>query len=168
MYAIAAQIVAYLIDAGFAPLQAATAWGFSGVVLLFGMIGVSTLDGIIGRRPSVLISYAISIVGIILLWLLQWHPNYWLLTGFVITFGGMIGSRGPLLSATAMKIFRGEQVGTIFGTISIGSGLGSSLGSWSGGLLHDWTHSYNPVIVFSLVAVVLGMIPFLVVPALRR
>jgi len=168
MYAIAAQIVAYLIDAGFQPLQAATAWGFSGVVLLFGMIGVSQLDSIIGRRPSVLISYAISIVGIILLWLLQWYPNYWLLTGFVITFGGMMGSRGPLLSATAMKIFRGERVGTIFGTISIGSGLGSALGSWSGGLLHDWTHSYNPVIAFSLVAVMLGMIPFLVVPALRR
>ena len=53
-----AQIVAYLIDAGFPPLQAATAWGFSGVVLLFGMLGVSTLDSLIGRRPSVLISYA--------------------------------------------------------------------------------------------------------------
>ena len=34
MYAISAQIVAYLIDAGFPPLQAATAWGFSGVVLV--------------------------------------------------------------------------------------------------------------------------------------
>src|SRR5215213_6423708 len=57
MYALAAQIVAYLIDAGFPPLQAATAWGFSGIVLLFGMLGISTLDGIIGRRPSVLFSY---------------------------------------------------------------------------------------------------------------
>ena len=44
MYAISAQIVAYLIDAGFPPLQAATAWGFSGVVLLFGMLGVTQLD----------------------------------------------------------------------------------------------------------------------------
>ena len=168
MYAISAQIVAYLIDAGFPPLQAATAWGFSGVVLLFGMLGVSTMDGIIGRRPSVLISYAISIVGILLLWLLQWYPNFWVLTGFVLTFGSMIGSRGPLITATAMKIFRGERVGTIFGTISIGSGLGSAFGSWSGGLLHDYTHSYNPLIVFALVNVVLGMLPFLVVPALRR
>ena len=73
MYAITAQIVAYLIDAGFPPLQAATAWGFSGVVLLFGMLGISTLDGIIGRRPSVLFSYGVSlpIVGIFLLWLLR-------------------------------------------------------------------------------------------------
>ncbi len=168
MYSITAQIVAYLIDAGFPPLQAATAWGFSGVVLLFGMLGISWLDGIIGRRPSVLFSYGVSIVGIILLWLIQYYPNYWLLTGFIICFGSMIGSRGPLITATALNIFRGERVGTIFGTISIGSGLGSGLGSWAGGLIHDWTHSYNWLIVFALVNVVLGLIPFLVVPALRR
>ena len=168
MYAIAPQIVAYLIDAGFPPLQAATAWGFSGVVLLFGMLGISSLDGIIGRRPSVLFSYAVSIAGILMLWLLQWYPNFWLLTGFVVCFGSMIGSRGPLLTATAMKIFRGKRVGTIYGAISIGSGLGSAFGSWGGGLIHDVSHSYNPLIVFSLVSVLLGMIPFLVVPALRR
>jgi MFS family permease len=168
MYSLAAQIVAYLIDAGFPPLQAATAWGFSGVVLLFGMLGISWLDGIIGRRPSVLFSYALSIAGIIMLWLLQWYPNFWLLTGFVVCFGSMIGSRGPLLTATAMKIFRGEHIGTIYGAIAFGSGLGSAFGSWSGGLIHDLTHSYNPLIAFALVSVVLGMIPFLVVPALRR
>src|SRR3954453_7129224 len=168
MYAIAPQVVAYLIDAGFKPLQAATAWGFSGIVLLFGMLGVSWLDGIIGRRPSVLLSYAVSILGIVMLWLLQWYPNFWLLSGFVVCFGSMIGSRGPLLTATAMKIFRGERVGTIYGSISIGSGLGSAFGSWGGGLIHDWTHSYNPLIAFSLVSVLVGMIPFLVVPALRR
>src|SRR4030088_1145577 len=148
MYAISPQVVAYLIDVGFPPLQSATAWGFRGVVLLF--------------------SYALSIVGIFLLWLLQWYPNIWVLTGFVVCFGSMIGSRGPLLTATAMKIFRGERVGTIYGAISIGSGLGSALGSWGGGLIHDWTHNYNPLIAFALVSVVLGMIPFLVVPALRR
>ena len=168
MYTITPQIVAYLIDVGFQPLQAATAGGFSGVVLLFGMLGVSWLDGLIGRRPSVLLSYAISIAGILMLWALQWYPNVWLLTGFVVCFGSMIGSRGPLITATAMKIFRGKRIGTIYGTISIGAGLGSALGSWSGGLIHDLTHSYNPLIAFSLVAVVLGMIPFLVVPALRR
>ena len=168
MYAIAPQVVAYLIDAGFPPLQAATAWGFSGVVLLFGMLGVSWLDGIIGRRPSVLFSYALSIAGILMLWLLQRYPNYALLTGFVVCFGSTIGSRGPLLSATAMKIFRGERVGTIYGSITIGSGLGSALGSWSGGVIHDWSHGYDLVLAFALVSVVLGMIPFLVVPALRR
>ena len=167
MYSITPQIVAYLVEAGFQPLQAATAWGFSGVVLPFGMLGVSQLDGLIGRRPSVLISYALSILGIVMLWALQWDPSFWLLTGFIVCFGSMIGSRGPLLAATAMKMFRGKRLGTIYGSISIGSGLGSAVGSWTGGLIHDLTHSYNPLLAFALVAVVLGMIPFLVVPALR-
>lgn len=168
MFSIAPQVVAYLIDVGFPPLQAATAWGFSGIVLLFGMLGVSSLDALIGRRPSVLLSYALSIIGILMLWALQFAPNIWLLAGFVICFGSMIGSRGPLLSATAMKIYRGKRLGTIYGTITIGSGLGSALGSWAGGVIHDHTHSYNSLIVLALVSVVLGMIPFLVVPALRN
>ncbi len=168
MFAITPQVVAYLVDVGFPPLQAATAWGFSGIALLFGMIGVSWLDGVIGRRPSILFSYSMSILGIVMLWLLQWYPNYALLTGFVVCFGSMIGSRGPLLSATAMKIFRGKRMGTIYGTITFGSGLGAALGSWTGGLLHDWTQSYNALLAFALISVVIGMIPFLVVPALRR
>jgi MFS family permease len=168
MYAIAPQVVIYLIEVGFGPRQAATAWGFSGIVLLFGMLGVSWLDGLIGRRPSVLFSYALSIAGIVMLWALQFKPSIFLLAGFVICFGSMIGSRGPLLSATAMKIFRGKRIGTIYGSISIGGGLGSAVGSWSGGLIHDLTHSYNPLLAFALVSVVVGMVPFLVVPALRR
>lgn len=168
MFALSAQIVAYLVDAGFPPLQAATAWGFSGVVLLFGMLGVTWLDGVIGRRRSVLFSYALSIIGIGLLWLLKTYPNIWLLTAFVVTFGSMIGSRGPLITATAMKIFRGERVGTIYGTITIGSGLGSSFGSWAGGLIHDMTGSYDALLLFALVSVILGMIPFLVIRALRE
>ena len=39
-----------------------------------------------------------------------------------------MGSRGPLVAAAAMSIFRGKRVGTIMGTISIGAGsrLGAS------------------------------------------
>src|SRR5260370_32284091 len=110
MYAISAQVVAYLIDAGFPPLEAATAWGFSGVVLLFGMLGISWLDGIIGRRPSVLFSHAFSIPGILMLWALQWYPNIWLLTGFVVCFGSITGSPRPRFSAPRLQIFRGERV----------------------------------------------------------
>ena len=115
-----------------------------------------------------LLSYAISILGIFLLWLLQYATNIILLTGFVVCFGSMMGSRGPLITATAMKIFRGKRVGTIYGTISIGSGLGAAFGSWSGGLIHDATQGYNALLLFALASVVLGMIPFLIVPALRR
>jgi MFS family permease len=132
------------------------------------MFSVTWLDGRIGRRRSILFSYALSIIGIGLLWLLRYYPNVWLLTAFVLCFGSMMGSRGPLITATALKIFRGERVGTIFGTISIGSGLGAAAGSWSGGLIHDFTGGYDALLLFSLVNVILGMIPFLAVRALRE
>jgi hypothetical protein len=63
------------------------------VTLLFGMFSITWLDGIIGRRRSVLFSYALSISGIAMLWLLKRYPNVWLLTGFVVSFGSTVGAR---------------------------------------------------------------------------
>jgi predicted MFS family arabinose efflux permease len=67
-----------------------------------------------------------------------------------------------------VRILPSQSRAWAHGAIAIGSGLGSAFGSWSGGLIHDWTQSYNPLIAFSLVSVALGMIPFLLVSALRR
>ena len=168
MFAISVQVVTYLIEVGFPPLQAATAWGFSGVLLLIGMLTVSWLDGLLGRRRAILLAYSLTIIGIAMLWALSRHPNIWLLAGFLFCFGSTMGSRGPLVAASAMSIFRGRRVGTIMGAITIGQGIGSALGSWAGGLLHDWAQSYDLVFAFALVSVVLGMMPFLVAPALRQ
>ncbi len=168
MFSISVQVVTYLIEAGFAPLQAATAWGFSGVLLLIGMLTVSWLDGLLGRRRAILLAYGLTIAGIAMLWSLSRTPSIWLLAGFLICFGSTMGSRGPLVAASAMSIFRGRRVGTIMGAITVGQGIGSALGSWAGGLLHDWSQSYDLVFAFALASVVLGMTPFLIAPALRQ
>jgi MFS family permease len=168
MFSISVQVVTYLVEVGFPPLQAATAWGFSGVLLVIGMLTVSWLDGLLGRRRAILLAYSVTLLGILMLWSLSRHPNIWLLGGFLFCFGSTMGSRGPLVAAAAMSIFRGKRVGTIMGTISIGAGLGSAIGSWAGGLIHDWTQSYDLVFAFAMGSVVLGMMPFLIAPALRR
>jgi len=168
MFAISVQVVTYLVEVGFPPLQAATAWGFSGVLLLIGMLTVSWLDGLLGRRRAILLAYGLTLAGIAMLWSLTRHPSIWLLGGFLLCFGSTMGSRGPLVAASAMSIFRGKRVGTIMGAISIGQGIGSALGSWAGGLIHDWTQSYDLVFAFAMCSVVLGMMPFLVAPALRQ
>ncbi len=168
MFTIVVQVVAYLVEIGFPPLQAASAWGFSGVLLPLGMLIVGWLDGIIGRRPSVLLSYAVTLLGMALLWLLGRYPSIWLLGAFVVCFGGTLGSRGPLISAIAMRQFQGGDVATIFGLITVGSGLGAALGSWTSGLLHDWTGSYDAGFAFAMVNILLGVTPFLTVQALKR
>src|SRR3954452_21016570 len=67
MFAISVQVVTYLVEVGFPPLQAATAWGFSGVLLLIGMLTVSWLDGLLGRRRAILLSYTVTVTGILML-----------------------------------------------------------------------------------------------------
>ena len=168
MFSISVQVVTYLVEVGFPPLFAATAWGLSGVLLVAGMLTVSWLDGLLGRRRAILLAYGLTIAGILMLWSLSRHPNIWLLAGFLFCFGSTMGSRGPLVAAAAMSIFRGKRVGTIMGTISIGAGLGAAIGSWAGGLIHDWAQSYDLVFCFAMGSVVLGMTPFLIAPALRR
>ena len=168
MFAIVPQIVAYLVAVGFEPLEAATAWGFSGMLLPLGMIIVGWLDGVIGRVRSVLFSYAMSFVGIVLLWLLGHFPNVFLLGGFIACFGGMLGSRGPLVSSIALKVFGGPAAATIFGTIGIGNGIGAALGTWVGGLLHDWTGHYDAVIAFAGTSVLCAVLPFFTIRELRK
>ena len=123
MFSISVQVVAYLVEVGFPPLQAATAWGFSGVLLIIGMLTVSWLDGLLGRRRAILLAYGLTITGILMLWALSRYPSIWLLAGFLLCFGSTMGSRGPLVAASAMSIFRGKRVGTIMGAITIGMGL---------------------------------------------
>ncbi len=169
MYAIAPQVVAYLIDAGFPPLQAATAWGFSGVVLLFGMLGVSWLDGIIGRRPSVLLqlrdvdlrdfpALAVAVVSEHmgadrLCRLLRQHDR--------LARPVADGNRDEAVSGKARRNHLREHFDRQRARIGV-----RLLERRPDPRRHAQLQSAARV--YALIAVVLGMIPFLVVPALRR
>jgi MFS family permease len=131
-------------------------------------VAVGWLDTLIGRFQTLILAYTLTTVGLVMLWLLPRYPTPWLLFGFLVCFGCTIGSRGPLITATAMQIFRGKHLGAIFGTISIGPGLGASIGAWIGGLIHDFTQGYDWVIVFAIASVWLGALPFFTERALRN
>jgi MFS family permease len=168
MSAIIVQVVAFLVEAGIPALKAAAAWGIAGLLMPPGMMLFAWLDGRIGRRWSVLLSYAVSMLGVVVLWLVGRYPGDLLLGLFVLLFGSTIGSRGPLISSIALGIFAGRSAATIFGGITIGAGLGAGWGTWLAGLLHDWSGGYGLGLAAAFVSLFLGLLPFLVVPALRR
>lgn len=168
MSGVVVQVVAYLVECGFPRLQAAGAWGMSGFLMPIGMIGFGWLDGKIGRRPSVLLSYGLSLTGVVLLWLIAYHPSTWLLGLFVLVFGSSYGARGPLMSTISMGLFRGGSAATIFGTISIGAGTGAAFGVWVAGLLHDWSGGYHWGFALAFCSLIGGTLPFLTVAALKR
>lgn len=168
MFSVMVQAVAYLVELGYAPLKAASIYGFVGVLTPIGILGFSWLDVRIGRHASAAISYAFSLLGLAALWALALSQSPLLLWTFVLLVGLSFGARGPLVGATAARIFHGPRFGMIFGTMMVGSGLGVGFGTFTGATLHDVTGGYTAVFLFSGVCVLLGAMPFWTYSALRR
>ncbi|MEK9969883.1 MAG: MFS transporter [Ferrovibrio sp.] len=167
MFSVLVQAVAYLVELGYAPLKAASIYGLVGVLTPAGIIGFSWLEGRIGRHSAAAISYSFSLLGLTSLWALAHWPSPLLLWSFVLLVGLSFGARGPMVGATAARIFHGPRFGMIFGTIMVGSGLGIAFGTFTGAKLHDLTDGYAAVFAFSGFCVIMGAMPFWTYRALR-
>jgi len=166
-YAINVQIVAYLVEVGFAPLQAASVYGFVGMLSVTGMLGAGVAAGRFGERAVATFAYACSIAGIVALAALEATPSQLLLVAFVVLFGSVAGSRGPLIAVLAARHFSGGGLGAIYGAIVVGLGLGGAVGSWAVGVLHDLTGDYRAGFALGACGAAAGIGLFWFVGALR-
>jgi MFS family permease len=118
-YSVLPHSVAYLVEQGFNPLIAASAFGMTGMLSAAGILAVGWLSDRFGRLGTVTVTYFSTMLGIVLLILVSsWHsllPVY----GFVLFFGLMQGARGPIIVALVAVLFSGGGVGAIYGTLSL-------------------------------------------------
>ena len=153
------QLVAFLTEAGFDPFLAASAYGAVSTVAIVGIMFTGWLADIHGRRRIVSISYSLTIAGIFLFWLTGTRPSLALLLLAVLTYGMAMGARGPIVSTLVARLYPNNVAG-VFGTISVGMGLGAGSGSWLSGALFDWTGGYTAGFCVALVAAALGLSQF--------
>lgn len=165
-YAINVQVVAYLVELGFAPLRAASVYGFVGMLSVVGMLGAGVAAGRFGERAVATFAYLCSIAGIGALALLQTTPSQVLLIAFVALFGTVAGSRGPLVAVLSARLFAGGGMGAIYGAIVLGLGLGGAVGSWGVGVLHDLTGGYSAGFALGAAGAAAGIAIFWFVDAL--
>lgn len=167
MYSVTVQTVVYLVEQGFTPLLAATAFGTASMLSVFGIVTTGTLADRFGARPTVTATYVGSITGITCLFAISWLPAQGLLLGYVIAFGLCQGARGPVISSMSTRMFAGPHVASIYGILYACNAFGAGLGALLGGVLHDLTGSYRPGFVFSAMMLVIAGLPFWLVPAIR-
>jgi len=166
-YSVLPHSVAYLVEQGFNPLMAASAFGTTGMLSALGILGVGWLSDRFGRLSTVTVTYFSTMLGITLLILvMRWH-SLLLVYGFVLFFGLMQGARGPIIVALVAVLFSGGGVGAIYGTLSLAMGLGAALGSWSSGLLYELTGSYVASFLLAIGGCLAGLSTFWLVPSLR-
>jgi MFS family permease len=159
IWSVMLQTVAYLVDVGFDPLVASTAYGAVGAMSIAGIIGTGWLADRYGRRRVITGSYALTITGILLLWSLGQAPVVPLLVTYVVVFGITMGARGPVVSSLVARLYPGN-VSAVYGTVTIGLGLGSAAGGFASGLLHDLTGGYGAVFALSIAASLVALAPF--------
>lgn len=168
MFAIFVQLVAFLVDAGFPPFTAATAFGICGMLSAGSVMGSGFLTERFGSLRVVTASFAGTMTGMLLLLVIAQHPSTPLLVAFVLVFGASLGVRGPIISSICARHFAGPRLATIYGTVLSSNSVGAALGSLVGGVLHDLSGGYAAGLTFSLCSIALASMPFWTVPALRN
>ena len=168
MFTIVPQTVVYLIDAGFPPVAAATAFGVTGMLSVATLAGIGFVAARFGYRRTVTASFVGSSIGLVVLLALSYYPATWLLVVYVLVFGACQGARGPIISAICTTKFAGPRMATIYGTVYATNSLGAAAGSLLGGLLHDLTGGYVAGFAFALIALWVAALPIWVVRELRE
>jgi len=168
MYGIVVQLVAFLIDAGYSPLGAASTFGVIGMLSSISIMGSGYIADRFGFRRTVTASFIGTGSGMLLLMAITRWPSELLLLLFVPVFGLCMGTRGPIISSICARHFAGPKVATIYGTIYASNALGAAFGSLMGGVLHDLSGGYVAGLCFSLFFIVLAALPFWIVPALKH
>ena len=168
MFSILVQLVAFLIDAGFSPLAAATTYGVLGMLASVSIMSSGFIADRFGYRRTVTASFAGTASGMMMLLLISQWPSAFLLALFIPLFGFCMGTRGPIVSSVCARQFAGPNMATIYGTIYSTNALGAALGSVLGGVLHDLTGGYAAGLGFALAFIALAGMPFWTVPALRN
>ncbi len=160
MYLIIVQSVAYLVDIGLTPLQAAGAFGTAGMLSVIGVSGAGWLADRYGHKRAATLSFTGTFTGTCVLFLMSWHSTHALLVAYVLLFGMCQGARGPLIASLSARLFPGPGQAAIYGAIYACMSVGSGLGALLSGLLHDLTGGYRASFVLALVCVLLAAAPF--------
>ena len=168
MFSILVQMVAFLVDAGFSPITAATAYGVVGLMSAASVMGSGFTSDRFGYLRTVTATFIGTAAGMALLLALSYVPSTFLLVLFVPVFGLCMGVRGPIISSISAHYFAGPNVATIYGAIYGTNALGAAFGSLLGGLLHDLTGGYRAGLVVSLFCLALASSPFWTIRTLRE
>ena len=159
-FLVALHQLAFAVDIGFDRLYAAEVLGLGAFLSLPGVIITGTLSDYVGREVSAVVTYGTSIFGVACALFITSPDQHLLLWLHACFFGLTWGARGPAITAKTADLFPGPNLGTILGTITIGTGLGAAAGSWLAGFVFDTTGSYRVAFALSILFYACGSVAF--------
>ncbi|TKT74796.1 MFS transporter [Aquamicrobium sp. LC103] len=161
-YLTSVQVIAFLIDRGYPPLDAALAFGIAGMLSICGVMMSGWAMVRFGVRRATVVSFVGTFIGIAGLCFFAFWPHAGWVLLYMLAFGTSQGARGPVISALNARIFARGKVSSIYGLIFMIMSFGSAFGAWLSGVLHDLTGDYTAAFIVACFAVFLAAAPFVV------
>ncbi|MFC1993596.1 MFS transporter, partial [Chloroflexota bacterium] len=158
IFLVMTHLVPHARDIGFSQMEAATVLSIIGGIAVGGRILIGIASDRVGRK-SMSVICALFQAGA-MLWLI-WAQELWSFYMFALVYGFAFGGMVPAMAALISDTFGLSRIGSIFGVLEIGFGVGAAIGPAIGGLIFDVSNSY--VIAFSLGALVMSVVTLLIV-----
>ncbi|MCW5737597.1 MAG: MFS transporter [Enhydrobacter sp.] len=142
-YAVQVHQTKYLVEIGFAPMEAAWSLGIVAMASIPGQIALGALSDRIGREIVWALScagFAICYVALLLLAVAPSQPLLWLM----VLSQGLLGyAFTAIMGPVVAEIFEGPHFGSVFSMLMVSLIFGGALGPLVTGLLYDWTGNYR-------------------------
>jgi MFS family permease len=140
---IATHFPTYLKDSGIEPIIATYAFSLIGLLNIFGSFMFGALGDTFSKRNLLSLLYFLRAIIFSMMLIIP------LTSTSAIVFGALIGfvwlATVPLTSGLVAQIFGVKALATLYGIVFLFHQLGSFLGAWVGGLVYDYTGSYNSI-----------------------
>jgi MFS family permease len=149
-------------DLGFSLNLSALLFGVLGLMRTTGGLVWGPLSDRISRSVCAWIITAASILGFLGLLAVGPISPEWnglriaLLWGFTVTFGVGYNGISPLYAGAVAEHFAGPSLGTMFGLLDLGFGIGAAIGPWVAGRIYDAVSSYTLVLWGGIAGMLLG------------
>ena len=118
-------------------------------------LATPVLSDYIGPKTVMAVAYVLQGIPVVMLF---WTHDVWLFYVFAAVFGiGYGGEAGgfPILNR---RYYGQAPVGSAHGFQMLGAGLGMAVGGWIGGIVYDFTGTYNIALVISVIASIMGAV----------
>lgn len=163
-YLATVQHALYFRGLGFDPKEAAAMLMVGGLLATAGRALAGLAADRIGAPATGLVSYSLTLLGVLCLIGLEIWPGRPLAYLYVLFLFVPLGTRATIVAVLVPRIAPPGRYGSVFGLLSIGNSLGAALGPWLSGALYDWTGSYLAIWLFcgAVVAIALGSLALFV------
>ena len=156
-YLATTQHTLYFTERGFTAGQASMLLAIGGVLAGAGRALAGLTADRFGGPTAGFLSFSCSLLGMMCLIGMEFHPAWVLAAGYVFFLFLPLGSRASIVSVLLGRIAPPAQYGVIFGLLGIGNNLGAALGPWLSGMLFDRTGSYLVIYLWAAAIALTGL-----------